>query len=68
MVREVLTINVGQAGIQLGQSVWRQYNGEHQIGNDGKVGKDKKDIDKSFLCFYEETQSGQFVPRNVSVK
>ena len=31
MVREVLTINVGQAGIQLGQSIWKQYNAEHQI-------------------------------------
>ena len=67
MVREVLTINVGQAGIQLGQAVWRQYNGEHQIDGTGKL-KDPNNKDKSFLVFYEETGSGQFVPRNVSVK
>ena len=64
MVREVLTINVGQAGIQLGQSVWYQYNGEHGIDNGGKK---EKSNDTSFLCFYEQTQSGQYVPRNVSV-
>ena len=31
MVRELLTINIGQAGIQLSQSVWKQYNAEHKI-------------------------------------
>ena len=31
MVREVLTINIGQAGIQLGQNIWKQYNAEHKI-------------------------------------
>jgi len=66
MVREVLTINVGQAGIQLGQAVWRQYNGEHSIDDSGKR-INKEDKDTSFLVFYEETGSGQFVPRNVSV-
>ena len=65
MVREVLTINIGQAGIQLGQSIWRQYNGEHQIDNSGK--RDKKLKDTSFKVFYEETGSGQYVPRNLSV-
>ena len=66
MVREVLTINVGQAGIQLGQAVWFQYNGEHQIDGRGKRAPDAPK-DDSFKVFYEETGSGQFVPRNVSV-
>jgi len=65
MVREVLTINVGQAGIQLGQSVWEQYCAEHNIGVTGK--KNDKAKDKSFMCFYEETGAGQFVPRNLMV-
>ena len=65
MVREVLTVNVGQAGIQLGQAVWRQYNGEHQIDNNGK--RTCEDKDTSFKVFYEETGSGQYVPRNISV-
>merc|ERR1712137_1147304 len=64
MVREVLTVNVGQAGIQLGQVVWYQYLAEHGISYDGK--KDKSE-DKSFMVFFDETGSGQFVPRNISV-
>jgi tubulin alpha len=64
MVREVLTINVGQAGIQLGQAVWNQYLAEHGISNQGKK---EKSEDVSFRCFFEETGSGQFVPRNLSV-
>jgi len=65
MVREVLTINVGQAGIQLGQAIWRQYIAEHNIDNGGKRVGDTKDV--TFKCFFEETGSGQFVPRNISV-
>eukprot|EP01083_Nonionella_stella_P117463 350125_1 len=64
MVREVLTLNVGQCVIQLGQAVWEQYCAEHNIDITGKK-KDKKD--KSFLCFYEETGAGQYVPRNLMV-
>jgi tubulin alpha len=62
MVREILSVGVGQAGVQLGSEIWRQYNAEHGIGADGK--RDGKD-DKSFLTFYEETGAGQFVPRNL---
>ena len=54
MVREVLTLNVGQCGIQLGQAVWEQYCAEHDIGVTGK--KKGKVDDKSFMCFYEETE------------
>ena len=65
MVREVLTLNVGQCGIQLGQAVWEQYCAEHAIGVDGK--KPGKVTDDSFKCFFEETGAGQYVPRNLMV-
>eukprot|EP01083_Nonionella_stella_P149304 473977_1 len=64
MVREVLTLNIGQCGIQLGQAVWEQYCAEHGIDESGKK---EKSEDRSFLCFYEETGAGQFVPRNLMV-
>jgi len=63
--REVLTINVGQAGIQLGNAVWTQYCNEHKIKNDGTLEDDE--IDKYFTTFYEETGTGQYVPRNITV-
>jgi tubulin alpha len=65
MVREVLTVNIGQAGIQLGQAVWEQYCAEHEIDKTGKRPAEKGDV--TFKCFFEETGSGQFVPRNLSV-
>jgi len=65
MVREVLTIAVGQGGIQMGQAVWSQYGSEHNISAKGKMEKEPQD--EYFLTFYEETAAGQFVPRNLSV-
>ena len=35
MVREVLTINVGQCGIQMGSTIWVQYCAEHGVEKDG---------------------------------
>jgi tubulin alpha len=67
MVREVLTINVGQGGIQLGNAVWAQYCTEHAIKNDGKPDTEFNKKDEYFKTFFEETQAGQYVPRNLNV-
>jgi len=64
--REVLTVNVGQAGIQLGNAVWKQYCTEHGIEKDGTL-ENEESKDKYFTTFYEETGAGQFVPRNITV-
>jgi len=69
--REVLTVNVGQAGIQLGNAVWTQYCCEHKIKPDGTLENPDdnggKEQDKYFTTFFEETGTGQFVPRNITV-
>jgi tubulin alpha len=56
---------VGQGGIQLGNAIWEQYCVEHKIDKDGT------DLDgpnnKFFSTFFEETQAGQYVPRNLCV-
>jgi len=64
--REVISINVGQCGIQLGNAVWTQYTTEHQIGKDGKLSDDASK-DRYFTTFFEETGAGQFVPRQITV-
>ncbi|ETO21824.1 tubulin alpha-3 chain [Reticulomyxa filosa] len=66
-MREVLTIEVGQAGIQLGNAIWEQYCAEHGIDNSGKR---KENVAKMIpsKCSFEETGSGQFVPRNLAVE
>jgi len=63
MVREVISIAVGQAGIQLGSRVWNQYIVEHDIAKDG-VCKDKTD---GVYTFFEESGSGKLVPRSLCV-
>jgi len=63
--REVLSISVGQAGIQLGNAVWAQYASEHKIEKDGKC--PDASSDKYFTTFFEETGTGQFVPRQITV-
>jgi len=65
MVREVLTICVGQCGIQLGQTIWEQYCAEHGVTVKGD-NPDKSD-DGTFECFFEQTGAGQYVPRNLMV-
>jgi len=63
--REVLSISVGQAGIQLGNAVWTQYSAEHNIKPDGTLKNEAADM--YFTTFYEETGAGQFVPRQITV-
>jgi tubulin alpha len=65
MVREVCTISVGQAGIQLGDAVWRQYCGEHGVLPDGS--NPEKADDGTYEVFFEKANAGQNVPRNISV-
>ncbi|ETO15049.1 alpha tubulin 1 [Reticulomyxa filosa] len=60
-MREVLTIEAVQAGIQLGNAIWEQYCAEQGIDNAVK----RKEIagkDYFFEVFVEETGSGEFVP------
>jgi len=65
--REVLTVNVGQAGIQVGNAVWKQYCAEHKIQPNGTIDEADKGEDTYFTTFFEETGAGQFVPRNITV-
>jgi len=67
MVREVLTISVGQGGVQLGNSIWTQYTAEHNIEANGLAGENFNNSDEYFLTFFEETAAGQYVPRNLCV-
>ena len=70
MVREILTINVGQCGVQLGQCVWEQYCAEHSVNNIGTKSKSKNNSHSQKCAmdvFFEETDIGQYVPRNIMV-
>jgi len=64
-MREIISINVGQAGVQVGNSSWELYCAEHEINKDGTM--DKEPEDKSFGTFFSQTSDGKYVPRCVSV-
>lgn len=68
-MREVISIHVGQAGLQMGSACWELYCLEHGIMNDGYMPKEAaaEMEDESFMTFFNETNSGKHVPRAVFV-
>lgn len=64
-MRECLSLQIGQAGVQIGNSCWELYCKEHGIGKDGRV--EDSSGNSTFSTFFEETGSGTFVPRSIFV-
>ncbi|KAM0789967.1 Tubulin alpha-1A chain [Microbotryomycetes sp. NB124-2] len=69
-MREVLSIHIGQAGCQIGNSCWELYTLEHGLSPEGLPldpangplgGQD------GFSTFFSETGSGKYVPRSVFI-
>jgi len=60
-MREVLSIHLGQAGVQVGNACWELYCLEHGIQPDGRVEGDVEDT--AFSTFFNETGRGKYVPR-----
>merc|ERR1712029_1192241 len=66
-MRECISVHIGQAGVQMGNSCWELYCLEHGIQPDGCMPSDKAFGDDSFQTFFSETESGKHVPRAVFV-
>ncbi|EAX95926.1 alpha-tubulin 1, putative [Trichomonas vaginalis G3] len=68
-MREVISIHVGQAGVQIGNGCWELYCLEHGIQPDGQLPSDKTIgvEDDAFNTFFSETGAGKHVPRAVFV-
>jgi len=67
-MREVISIHVGQAGVQMGNSCWELYCLEHGITPDGVIKEGAvAEKDDSFSTFFSSTGAGQHVPRAVMV-
>jgi tubulin alpha len=66
-MREVISLHIGQAGIQVGNACWELYCLEHGINYDGTVTyeKFKNSSDDAFNTFFNETGNGKRVPRCV---
>lgn len=65
MSREVISIHLGQAGIQTGHSCWELFCLEHNISPDGTL---KTNSDKNGIgFFFNESSKGKYVPRSLMV-
>ncbi|XP_050982729.1 tubulin, alpha 4 like isoform X1 [Labeo rohita] len=66
--RECISIHIGQAGIQMGNSCWELYCLEHGFQPDGTIVGDGSSLaDSSFGTFFSETGAGKYVPRAVFI-
>ncbi|ODM97956.1 Tubulin alpha-1C chain [Orchesella cincta] len=68
-MREVISVHIGQAGVQMGNSCWELYCLEHGIQPDGLMPSDKSHglADSSFNTFFSETSTGKHVPRAIFI-
>ncbi|KAL9712946.1 alpha-tubulin [Leucoagaricus gongylophorus] len=67
-MREVISVHVGQAGIQIGGACWELYTREHELSADGRLLEGSPSTGESgFSTFFSETGSGKFVPRSLYV-
>ena len=67
-MREVISIHVGQGGIQVGNACWELFCLEHGIQPDSQMLSDKTiRRGDAFNTFFSETGSGNYVPRTVFV-
>uniref|UniRef100_A0A182N590 Tubulin alpha chain n=1 Tax=Anopheles dirus TaxID=7168 RepID=A0A182N590_9DIPT len=69
--RETISFHIGQAGIQIGEAIWKQYGLEHGIGKDGqRIERSEDGRDTRFQqcpTFYSENGEGRYVPRAIFI-
>jgi tubulin alpha len=67
-MREIISIHIGQAGVQVGNSCWELYCLEHGLTPDGRpASPETKQERESFGTFFTETGNGKYVPRCLMV-
>ncbi|KAK3243998.1 hypothetical protein CYMTET_46375 [Cymbomonas tetramitiformis] len=64
---EVISIHIGQAGIQVGNASWELYCLEHDIQPDGQMLSESRigGVNDAFTTFFSDTDAGKLVPRCV---
>ncbi|KAI0289933.1 tubulin alpha, partial [Multifurca ochricompacta] len=62
-MREVISVHVGQAGVQIGNACWELYTAEHGLGPDGRLQEGaavRGNGADGFSTFFSETASGKY--------
>lgn len=65
-MREIITLQVGQCGNQMGTEFWKAISSEHNIDLDGSLTTTKDLNDRKDIFFYE-SDNCRFIPRAVLV-
>ncbi|CAL8108173.1 unnamed protein product [Calicophoron daubneyi] len=65
-MREVLSVHVGQAGVQIGNAIWELYCAEHAIGMDGSPTQEPME-QECVSTFFQQSQNGLCVPRSLFI-
>ncbi|KAI9321847.1 tubulin beta-3 chain [Dichotomocladium elegans] len=66
-MREIIHVQAGQCGNQIGQQFWETISAEHGIDPDGSyIGDNELQLDR-INVFYSEGSQGKYVPRAVLV-
>ncbi|KAH9414519.1 hypothetical protein DERP_008714 [Dermatophagoides pteronyssinus] len=69
-MRECITLLIGQAGIQIGETFWDIIRAEHGIESDGHLDQQHKNRNENEILatmFNETSRNGYYVPRTVMV-
>jgi len=66
-MREIILVQLGQAGVQIGNACWELFCLEHGIQPDGQQPEGAAIEDDSFQTFFTETGAGKFVPRCLNI-
>ncbi|KAK3726328.1 hypothetical protein RRG08_021059 [Elysia crispata] len=64
-MREIVSIHLGQAGVQVGNACWELFCLEHGIQADGFMPGSSRYADDHYTTFFEDTGAGKHVPRTV---
>ena len=65
-MKEVISLHVGKAGIQLGNTCWELFCLEHDINPDGSSQiKIPDGDDVPFLSLFNETKDKKYIPRSI---
>ena len=68
MVREIIHIQVGQCGNQIGEKFWQTICNEHKLDYQGKlIGTIEEALLDKIDVYFQQTGDGRFVPRSVLV-
>ncbi|XP_014252360.1 tubulin alpha chain-like [Cimex lectularius] len=63
-MREVISLHIGQAGVQIGGALWELYCAEHGIEPNGELEKEKEHS-MGLGSFFRSLPNGKFTPRTI---